>query len=248
MSYSVYTLDQRPELYKQTSQFSEYWKLFMRQDAVSNEYWRTLHKNFAEFQFAMVDDENREVIARGHSIPIIWDGTLDGLPPGWRDTFALGNEIHTRGDSPNTLSAIEITIKPHLRGQGISAKMVDAMRGIAKSHGFGDLIAPVRPSQKAQYPLTDIEHYIRWTQRDSDAPFDAWMRVHWKAGAEILKSAPESMIMKGTLAEWEEWAEMRFPESGAYIVPGALIPVEINCEADEGIYIEPNVWMWHRVK
>ena len=42
-------------------------------------------------------------------------------------------------------------------------------------------------------------------------------------------------------------AEMEFPESGAYVVPGALVPVEIDREAYQGVYVEPNVWMQHRL-
>ena len=38
---------------------------------------------------------------------------------------------------------------------------------------------------------------------------------------------------------------MTFPETGAYVVPGALVPVEIDRERDEGLYVEPNVWMIH---
>ena len=30
-----------------------------------------------------------------------------------------------------------------------------------------------------------------------------------------------------------------------YVVPGALVPVEIDRERDEGLYVEPNVWMVH---
>lgn len=40
---------------------------------------------------------------------------------------------------------------------------------------------------------------------------------------------------------------MRFPESGKYVVPGALEPVVIDIESDIGLYIEPNVWMYHPV-
>jgi hypothetical protein len=47
------------------------------------------------------------------------------------------------------------------------------------------------------------------------------------------------------VAEWEEWAQMAFPETGAYVVPGALAPVDIDRERDEGLYVEPNVWMVH---
>ena len=38
------------------------------------------------------------------------------------------------------------------------------------------------------------------------------------------------MVVTGTVAEWEEWTEMALPESGAYVVPGALVPVEIDRE------------------
>jgi hypothetical protein len=31
----------------------------------------------------------------------------------------------------------------------------------------------------------------------------------------------------------------------SYVVPGALVPVEIDRERDEGHYLEPNVWMVH---
>ena len=56
------------------------------------------------------------------------------------------------------------------------------------------------------------------------------------------------MIITGTVSEWEGWTDMRFPESGAYVVvEGALQPVEMDLERDLGIYAEPNVWMRHPV-
>jgi hypothetical protein len=53
------------------------------------------------------------------------------------------------------------------------------------------------------------------------------------------------MRVPGSVGEWEEWTEMTFPETGAYVVPDALVPVEIDRERDEGLYVEPNVWMVH---
>lgn len=41
---------------------------------------------------------------------------------------------------------------------------------------------------------------------------------------------------------------MHFPESDAYVVPGALRPVVMDLERDPGIYEEPNVWMGHPVE
>jgi hypothetical protein len=53
------------------------------------------------------------------------------------------------------------------------------------------------------------------------------------------------MKITGTIAEWRKWTGMMFPESGEHIVPGALVPVQIDIESDIGTYIEPNVWLIH---
>jgi hypothetical protein len=39
---------------------------------------------------------------------------------------------------------------------------------------------------------------------------------------------------------------MVFPESGDYVVEGALVPVTIDREGDIGRYADPNLWMRHR--
>ena len=105
---------------------------------------------------------------------------------------------------------------------------------------------PLRVSLKSLYPLTPIEQYALWRRADG-APFDPWLRVHWRLGAEYLKVAPEATTITGTVAEWEEWTSMSFPESGEYVVPGALQPVHIDRERDVGRYEDPGVWMLHRV-
>ena len=42
-------------------------------------------------------------------------------------------------------------------------------------------------------------------------------------------------------------AGLTFPDSGEYIVPGALNPISADVERDEAEYVEPNVWMHHRL-
>jgi hypothetical protein len=39
--------------------------------------------------------------------------------------------------------------------------------------------------------------------------------------------------------------EHAVPESGEYVVPGALELVTIDRNVDRGTYVEPNVWMVH---
>jgi hypothetical protein len=120
------------------------------------------------------------------------------------------------------------------------------MLEIAGVHGFSTLIAPVKPTLKYRYPITPIERYAEWKRADG-LPFDPWVRTHARLGAEILKPERESVRVSGTVAEWEQWTEMAFPESGAYFIPEGLAPVEIDREQDIGLYYEPNVWMRHAV-
>src|SRR4051794_24491759 len=59
------------------------------------------------------------------------------------------------------------------------------------------------------------------------------------------RSLRNRLVTTGTVTEWEEWTEMALPESGTYVVPGALAPITIDRERNEGTYVEPNVWMVH---
>jgi hypothetical protein len=84
-------------------------------------------------------------------------------------------------------------------------------RAIAGRHGLHALIAPVRPSRKQRCPLVAIEQYARWRRSDGRL-FDPWLRVHERLGATVLKPEPRSLRITGTLAEWEDWTSMTFPE------------------------------------
>ena len=53
------------------------------------------------------------------------------------------------------------------------------------------------------------------------------------------------MDIRGSIAEWVEWTGLEFPGSGRYVVPGALVPVVVDLDADLGVYVEPNVWVTH---
>ena len=223
------------------------WPEFMMQDAVANENWHELFDRFGDYQFALLDTGKDRMAAMGNSLPFYWDHPLEDLPEGgWDWVFLRAIENHRAQIKPNIQSAIQIAIHPNYRSQGLSATMVQAMRGIAKSHGFENLVAPVRPNQKSQYPLTSIDDYITW-KNEEGLPFDAWLRVHARLGARILKPCHEAMTIRGTRAEWETWTGLKFPQSGQYHVAGALNPIEMDLEKDEGVYIEPNVWMVHKV-
>jgi GNAT superfamily N-acetyltransferase len=224
------------------------WPEFMMHDAVANEHWHELFDRFGEYQFALLDTETNRMAAMGNSLPFCWDEDISALPEGgWDWVFRKAVEDHKLGTTPNIQSAIQIAIHPEYQGQGLSSRMVEAMRLIGKAKGFPYLVAPVRPNQKRNYPLISIDDYIRWTN-DEGLPFDAWLRVHARVGGKIIKPCHEAMTIRGTGLEWEGWTDLKFPQSGSYFIPGALNPMEMNLEKNEGIYVEPNVWMVHEIR
>jgi GNAT superfamily N-acetyltransferase len=215
----------------------------MYHDPVLERFLGRVIADYAEFQFYAWDGEREEVVGVGMAVPARWGGDAASLPDGGVDAvvearFAEG------GAEPTTLCALQILIAPERRGEGLSTRMIRRMAEIGRDHGLDTLIAPVRPTMKDRYPLIPMERYIRWRRSDG-THFDPWLRTHERLGAEIVKVAPQSSRVSGTVGEWEDWAQLAFPETGAYVVPGALVPVEIDCERDQGLYTEPNVWMVH---
>lgn len=208
---------------------------------VLNEYWPRLTEELPEFQFHLVG-EGDEILARARAIPLRWDGTLEDLPKGIDGALTRGFET----PGADVLCALIVMIPKELQGRGLSAAALRAMAGLARSHGFAGLIAPVRPNRKEHYPLVPIERYATWRRPDGTF-FDPWMRVHQRLGATVLRPEPESMRITGTVAEWEEWTGMPFPDSGEYWFPGGLATLDVDRHADVGAYWEPNVWMHHRL-
>ncbi|HEY7149288.1 MAG TPA: GNAT family N-acetyltransferase [Gaiellaceae bacterium] len=219
------------------------WPEFMYHDPVLERLFGRVIEEDAEFQFYVWDDQREQVVGAGNAIPAVWDGEGATLPAGGVDSIVEAR-FADGAPKPNVLCALQIVIAPEARAQGLSSRMIERMAEIGRNHGLDRLIAPVRPNLKHRYPLVPMERYVTWRRADG-THLDPWLRTHERLGAPIVKVASESMRIPGTVSEWEEWAGMAFPESGTYVVPGALAPVEIDRERDEGLYIEPNVWMVH---
>jgi GNAT superfamily N-acetyltransferase len=145
---------------------------------------------------------------------------------------------------PDVLSAMVAVVDRGHQGQGLSTVLIGAMVDLARRNGFPALIAPVRPTWKDRYPLIPMERYASWT-RDDGLPFDPWLRVHARLGAEQLEVCHASMRIEGSVEDWKEWTGLVFPDDGDYLVPGGLVPVRVV--DGRGTYVEPNVWMRHSV-
>src|ERR1051326_9254880 len=115
---------------------------------VLNEYWSGLTEKHPDFQFGLVGDAD-EILARGRSIPVRWDGSDEDLPAGIDGAIARGF------DEPgaNVLCALVIMIPSDLQGRGLSSAALEGMQEIARRHRLPRLVAPGRPRRKEPYPV-----------------------------------------------------------------------------------------------
>jgi GNAT superfamily N-acetyltransferase len=244
--WTVETVRERPERRADLGRLNaESWPNFLRQrdEFGLDRLWGQLYTRWADFQFVL-GDASGAVVAGGQTVPLVWDGTPADLPDTMGGLIERAAADDDARRSPNTLSAMAALVDPGQRARGLSTEILRAMRAIAQAHGLAELVAPVRPPLKASYPLASIERYAGWRRADG-TPLDPWLRVHERLGAEMVRIAPRTLVIVGTVSEWEEWTGMRFPDSGPYVVLGALQPVLIDHGRDEGRYDDPNVWMRH---
>jgi hypothetical protein len=245
MAISLHTAAQQPDLWERGVPSAEVWPEYNRHGDNFGE-WENLDTELAEFQFVLYDDEADDVLCEAHTGPCFWDGDEESLSEGIDATLADVFRLRRAGQRVNTLCALAAEIPPRSRERRLAREILRGMKEIARRNGFSHLIAPVRPSWKERYPLTPIERYVTWMRPDGH-PLDPWIRTHTRLDARISKPLPHSMLITGSVEEWESWVGMVFPETGEYVFPYGLAPVHIDREQDKGIYWEPNVWLIHEV-
>ncbi|RPF39622.1 hypothetical protein EDD96_3366 [Streptomyces sp. Ag109_G2-6] len=244
----ITSLARRPELASRLWDMQDSWPRFSQHDSVAWLLYPRLVAEFPEYVFIATDGD--EVVARAFSVPFALHCAERGgaLPAqGWDRVLMWAFSDQRRGIRPDTVSALEISVATGRQGQGLSGRMLAAMREGARAAGFTEVVAPVRPSGKPAEPQTPMSEYAYRTREDG-LPYDPWLRVHIRAGAVIDSVAPLSMTVTGSLAQWREWTGLPFDEPGQIRVPGALSLVHCEPEHDYAVYVEPNVWVRHRLE
>lgn len=196
---------------------------------------------------------------------------------------------------PNALSALSITVRADRRRLGLAERLIEMMKQAAKEENLQVLVAPLRPTRKSEFPFIPMKNYASWTQtkaalprnlsassssqRDEISmkadhdhgakqklPFDPWLRKHVCLGGRILKIAPSSMIVQGSVTEWQTWTgidihhlvrethtkDLKKEEESnrMYLetpIAGGLVPLRVYVGEKTCTYIEPNVWLYHEV-
>jgi hypothetical protein len=239
----VVSLAERPDLAEAMLNMEATWPAYIRAEPLLVDWAFDRH---AAYQLVILDDDDR-VIARAASVPFAWDGDVNSLPDtGWDETLRQSMVDTYAGRELNAVCALEIAVVPGQLAKNMSGRILSALNGNARAHGHTDVMAPVRPSHKHTEPELPIAEYAARVREDG-LPTDPWLRVHVREGGQIIKICPASMTIGGSLAQWREWTGLPFDTSGPVAVPGALTPVDVNVEHDRAVYIEPNVWIRHRL-
>ncbi|MFE6156934.1 N-acetyltransferase [Streptomyces sp. NPDC057889] len=239
--FRVATLAERPDLEPALVAMESTWPNYIQPDPLLV-YW--VFDRYPQHQLVVIDDED-QVIARAASIPLAWSGAVDELPDtGWDAVLRQCLSDTYRGQRLNTLCALEIAVVPGHKARNLSGHTLSALTSHARACGFGNVIGPVRPSRKHEEPAIPLADYVHRTRSDG-LPEDPWLRVHVRAGGDIVKVCPASMTVSGSLAQWRGWTGLPFASSGPTEVPGALVPVSVDVENDYAVYVEPNVWVRH---
>ena len=220
------------------------WPEFMLHDPVAESNWDAILAAFPHLQVALVEGE--QIAAVINAVAYRYEGALSDLPDRGVD-WGVEKSVadHQAGVVPNTLMGLQVVVAASHRGQGLARVATQEMIALAQRQGMEQVLLPVRPNCKAGFPLIPMKDYLTWRTKDGRA-FDPWMRVHEGLGGQVLGICPQSMIIPGTVTEWQDWTGQVFPGTGQYTVPGALCPVEIDIAADQGVYTEPNVWVLHK--
>lgn len=239
----VVTSKDRPDLEEQLRvDFRVRWPEFIFHDPVATAHVDAVGRYFPDYDVWLVD--SGRVVAGGWGVPLAWDGTVEGLPDGYDGALVRSVRGHEAGIDADTFCIMAVAVAGNTGRRGLAGQVLTALRQRALERRLMRVIAPVRPTLKSRYPLVPMARFATWKRPDGSS-LDPWIRTHERLGATILGPAPRSMVITGTVTEWESWADMAFPETSNYVVPDALNLVSIDLDADHGEYVEENLWIRH---
>jgi len=245
MTITVTTLAERPELEGPLDELTRFWPRFMLEDPIADLYYRDLS---LVADTVWVATDGARTVARAFATPVALGPEHDRpeLPEdGWDAVVRHAWHDRLDGRAPTHLSALEIMIEPSHRGTGLATRMIEVMRDAGRERGLAALLAPVRPTRKAEEPDTPMTAYAA-RRRPDGLPADPWLRTHVRAGGAQREVCPASMTIGAPLAAWRAWTGLALDRTGPTHVPGALVPVHVDVEQDHAVYVEPNVWVVHR--
>jgi hypothetical protein len=127
------------------------------------------------------------------STTLCWNGTLDDLPDGWRDSVGRSHRDVSHNRRTDTLVALLIMVEDDYKQCGWSATLIEGLKCTAARMSLKTLIAPLVPPQRRvlAYASMPFEAFAYLKRADGEYQ-DHWIRLHTRMGARVLKCAPSS--------------------------------------------------------
>jgi GNAT superfamily N-acetyltransferase len=187
--YELIPVATAPELDEEAGKrFVEEWPEFIFHDPGVAVYRERRRSYFLDWEFYLVSVEDRRLIGGCWGVPIAWDETVGDLPGGFTDALGRAVESREAGVVPDTFVLMAAAVRNDEQGKGHAGRVITAVKEQAALAGLTRMIAPVRPTLKSRYPLTDIAEFMTWTRPDG-LPLDPWLRTHVRLGARLLAGA-----------------------------------------------------------
>ena len=201
-----------------------------------NHYWDQLYEIFPDWQFVLYDPGDQTVLAKGHTIPVAWDGTDTGLGPGIDATVTAAFELRAAGGQPTAVSALAAEVPPRHQRRGLARVMLQAMATLAREAGLTHLIAPVRRTLKDRYPTIPMNATPAGPAPTGRRSILGCGRTHRTGRPDRARDSPTSWTSPAPSANGSRGPRMRFPETGNYVFPAGLATVHIDRDNDTGEY------------
>ena len=242
------SLAERPEMRGARSRHGQQLAGVRDQDLVGNAHYGRISAELPE-HVLFAEDERGEVVAHAHSVPFALHAEGRGELParGWDEVLVWAFDDLRHGVRPDTVSAISVVVAP--RAPGPRPVRPDALGdagqrprpGLRRGRRPGP---PQRQAPGTAHPDRGVR--LPGTPRRSAVrPLAARPRPGRRAVIDAV--APASMTVSGSLEQWRRWTGLPFDTQGDIEVPGALVPVRCEPERGYAVYVEPNVWMRHRL-
>jgi hypothetical protein len=219
----------------------------MRHNRIADAYFWRATEVFADLCLVATAADGT-VVADAHAVRFVsGDAGREQLPAGgWEQAVVWAFTDARREVVTDTACALSISVAAVVQAQGLAGLMLQALREAVSRAGIATLVAPARPAAKAREPGTPMARYSARVREDG-LPRDPWLRTHVRVGGQIVGVAPTSWLIAGSLAQWRAWTGLPFDADGEIEVPGALALVHASISADHAVYVEPNVWVRHRL-
>jgi GNAT superfamily N-acetyltransferase len=249
---SVLSATEAPHLYRSREFWEDefrrlrLWPDLLSYDATSQRFSSLIDIHFPRFQLIAVSrlDETR-VLGIAHAVPLQVGSRTDDLPEtGWDWALEAALLQKAKGFVPDSLCGLSISVLPEFQRRGVGTELIRAVVMAARKSGLQQVIMPIRPITKAQYPLLPMEQFMKFLGKDG-LQQDPWIRAHQECGGVIERICHRSMTVTAPVSEWNRWSGTIFNQSGSYVVKGCLAPVMIDMQRLIGVYEEPNVWVSH---